>query len=245
MPYLPSVTLAIAAVCVEQSRQTQSQFYNEVVNVPCSPSNTEGKVRRVVWVHLCASMKLKKNQIKWSSEVQDNYLQQQCRSCTQTRQQTLPWYLINGMNPRTIYCPQVSVPARVYSWNLEIMWYGMPVHQQQVSLPGSSEENSWECGPEASWMRVFPTRAAGFSQLHWTSSHGLPVWMGRREFCHVGAVALVKIPDCPFLEGFLLRVQWIHLKMCFSLHWYFQYKHCRSAFSWLYWGVVGVYEADR
>lgn len=87
--------------------------------------------------------KVKKKQIKWSSEVQDNYyLQQQCRGCTQTWQQTLPWYLINGMNPRTIYCPQVSVPARVYSWNLEIMWYGMPIHQQQVSLPGSSEENS-------------------------------------------------------------------------------------------------------
>lgn len=72
MPYLPSVTLAILAVWVEQSRQTQGQFYNEVVNIPCHWSNTERKVRRVVWVHLCASMKLKKNQIKWSSEVQDN-----------------------------------------------------------------------------------------------------------------------------------------------------------------------------
>lgn len=60
MPYLLSITLAIAAVCVEQSRQTQSQFYNEVVNIPCHWSNTESKVRRVVWVNLCASMKLKK-----------------------------------------------------------------------------------------------------------------------------------------------------------------------------------------
>lgn len=95
-------------------------------------------------------------------------LLKQCKSYTQTQRQILPWYLINGMYPRTIYYPQVSVPLECIPGAFKscgVVCQSLSSRRATLAPPRRTAENA---APRPLRCVSFLLRAEGL-EPHWVS----------------------------------------------------------------------------